>query len=192
MTKSNGFKPKSAEPLKQPAVAPGHPESEGAFAVWGKGGIGPLMRRVRCEHQNRPVADPVTKVDLAQLIDHFASWPLPTELRDILVRELRGNRKRRPGPKITRSAWDNIQDIMFISHYERGLAIGRRLRSFLYHLQKKHSRNAKPSAIPLARELACHYVRKWLPKYRNMTNASIANLVSQQRPKRRKRESSTG
>lgn len=181
MTKSNGIGPKSAEPVKQPAVAPGHPQSGGAFAVWGEGGIGPLMRRVRHEHQDHPIADPVTKADLAHLLDRFAGWPLPSELSDILIRELRGNRKGKPGPKITRSRWDDIQDALLISRYDRGLAIGRRLRSFLQHRQTKQSRSAKPHAIPLVRELACHYVRKRLPKFRNMTDASIANLVSRHR-----------
>jgi hypothetical protein len=42
------------------------------------------MRRVRREHQDRRLDDPVTRADLAHLLDRFTDWPLPPELRDIL------------------------------------------------------------------------------------------------------------
>ncbi len=160
------------------AVALVHPQSEGTFTVWGEGGIGLLMQRVRREHHDHPLADPVTQADLAHLLDRFAGWPLPAELRDILILELCGKRKGRPGPKITQSDWDHIQDALFIPHYKRGLAIGKNVGLFLRKLKGKQSRSAKPYTIPTAREFACHCVRKLLPKFRNMTNASIANLVS--------------
>ena len=151
------------------------------FDLWGEGGIGPLMRRVRREHQDRRLDDPVTRADLAHLLDRFTDWPLPPELRDILIRELLGKRKRRPGPKTERSILDHIQDTLLGSHYARGLIIGRRFRSFLQYRQKNQSRRAKPYAIPTARHVACRYVRKRLPKFRKMTDASIANLVSARR-----------
>jgi hypothetical protein len=99
-------------------------------------------------------------------------------LRDILILELRGKRKMRPGPKTARSILDHIQDTLLGPHYARGLIIGRRLRSFLQYRQKNQSRRAKPYAIPTARHVACRYVRKRLPKFQKMTDASIANLVS--------------
>ena len=75
MTKTGRPEPKIAEPVKQRAVAPGHPQSGGAFVVWGEGGIGPLMRRVRHEHQDQSFDDPVTRADLAHLLDRYADWP---------------------------------------------------------------------------------------------------------------------
>lgn len=177
----------------QAAVAPGRPHSAGAFAVWGKGGIGPLKRRlqrelqekplphVRPELRDRPFDDFVTGAELAHLLNRFAGWPLPAELHDILILELYGKRKGRPGPKIKRSDWDHIQDVLLISHYDQGLVRGKTLRLYLQLRESKQTRSAKPYIIPTARARACRYVRNRLPKFRDMTDASIANLASQQR-----------
>ena len=181
MTKSIEIGNRINEPVKQVAVALVHPQSEGTFTVWGEGGIGLLMQRVRREHQDHPFADPVTQADLAHLLDRFAGWPLPAELRDILILELCGKRKGRPGPKITQSDWDHIQDVLLVLRYKRGLAIGKNVGLFLRKLKGKQSRSAKPYTIPTARARACRHVRNCLPKFRDMTDASIANLVSLQR-----------
>ena len=181
MTKSSKYGNGITNPVKQVAVALAHPQSEGAFTVWGEGGIGLLMQRVRREHQDHPFADPVTQADLAHLLDRFAGWPLPAELRDILILELCGKRKGRPGPKITQSDWDHIQDVLLVLRYEQGLLRSKTLRLYLQLRESKQTRSAKPYIIPTARGRACRYVRNRLPRFRDMTDASIANLVSLQR-----------
>ena len=203
MTKTSKIGNGLTEPVKQVAVALVHPLSEGTFTVWGEGGIGPLMRRVQRELQeralqceqlelqeqglrpeqpelkDRPFNDFVTRAELAHLLDCYGDWPLPLELRCILILELRGERKKRPGPKTSWSLWSQNQDEKLTSYYQRGLIIGGRLRAFQEHRKNKQPRNAKPHDILMAREVACRYVRTRLGKFRNLTNASIANLVSQ-------------
>lgn len=192
MAKFNKDEIRIFKPVKRASVASRHPESGGAFAVWGTGGVGPLMRRVQRELEqalrrdrpklkDKPFNHFVTRPELAHLLDCYGDWPLPLELRCILILELRGKRKGRPGPKITRSDWDYIQDVLLLSHYEQGLVRGKTLRLYLQLRESKQTRSAKPYIIPTARARACRYVRNWLPKFRDMTDASIANLVSQQR-----------
>jgi hypothetical protein len=45
----------------------------------------------------------LTGDELAGLLDHFKDEPIPSALRVILQHELRGNRKRKPGPKRVRT-----------------------------------------------------------------------------------------
>ena len=190
MAKFNKDEIRIFKPVRKASVASRHPETGGVFAVWGTGGVGPLMRRVQRELEqalrrdrpklkDKPFNHFVTRAELAHLLDCYGDWPLPLELRCILILELRGERKRRPGPKTSWSFWSQNQDENLTAYYQRGLIIGERLRALLQHCKNKQPRNAKPHDIPMLRELACRYVRTRLGKFRSLTDASIANLVSQ-------------
>jgi hypothetical protein len=90
--------------------------------------------------------------------------------------------------KPVRTPGDYIEDTLFPLYYTKGLSIGEKLRTWLKQRQKKQRRNARPYNIPTARHYACHHVRKWLPKFRDMTDASISNLLSKHPDKPRQRQ----
>jgi hypothetical protein len=170
-------------------VWPGGRQRRSAFVLWGPGGIGPLLSRLRREYRgDNDLGNPLTGDELAGLLDHFKDEPIPSALRVILQHELRGKRKKKPGPKPVRTAVDHIEDTLFPLYYTKGLFIGAKLRTWLKQRQKKQRRNARPYNIPTARHYACHHVRKWLPKFRDMTDASISNLLSKHPDKPRQRQ----
>ena len=120
-------------------VWPGGRQRRSAFVLWGPGGIGPLLSRLRREYQgDNDLGNPLTGDELAGLLDHFKDEPIPSALRVILQHELRGKRKRKPGPKPVRTAVEYIADTLFPGDYAEGIVYRREAS----HLAKATSEEA--------------------------------------------------
>lgn len=144
---------------------------------WATGGTGSLMARLRREHQSgERTTNPVTRQQLPQLVDHFGDRPLPIELRAAVLQELREQRKCKTGPKSAATSFEQIQDLLLLPIYDTGIAKGDKLRDWLLKRDKRQRRNAKKYDIPTSQYVACHQVKKWLPKFRDMEDGSISNL----------------
>lgn len=153
---------------------------------WAIGGTGPLMARVRREQQAaEPSINPVTRQELAQLVDHFWDRPLPIELRAVLLSELCGRRMRKTGPKSEATTVEQIQDLLLLPIYETGIARGEKLREWLLKRGTTQKRNARIYDIPTSQRIACHHVKRWLPKFRDMEDGSLANSVTKRRNRER-------
>lgn len=152
------------------------------LAAWAIGGTGSLMARLRREHQaGERTTNPVTRHELAQLIDHFGDRPLPIELRAALLQELSGQRKRKTGPKSAVTLVEQIQDLLLLPIYDTGIAKGDALREWLLKRDERQKRYTKQYDIPTSQHVACHQVKKWLPKFQGMEDGSISNFVSKRR-----------
>lgn len=141
------------------------------FVEWGEGGRAALMSRVIREYRaDKGFANPLTGEELAVLLDHYKSTPIPLEFRAIVQKALRGTRKAKTGPKHSLNPIEQLQEPLLAIRYAEGMANGTKLRHWLKQRQKKQRRNARPYTIPTVRHCACHHVRKWLPKFRGMTD----------------------
>lgn len=164
----------------------GSTEGDDFLTEWAIGGAGPLMARVRREHQAvEPSINPVTRQELAQLVDHFCDRPLPIELRAVLLNELCGRRKRKTGPKSGATTFEQIQDLLLLPIYDAGIERGEKLREWLLKRGKTQKRNARIYDIPTSQRVACHHVKKWLPRFGDMENGSLANYVTKRRNRER-------
>lgn len=164
----------------------GSTEGDAFLAEWAIGGTGPLMARVRREHQAvEPLINPATRQELAQLVDHFWDRPLPIELRAVLLNELCGRRKRKTGPKSAATTFEQMQDLLLLPIYETGIERGEKLREWLLKRSTTQKRNATQYDIPTCQRVACHHVKKWLPKFGDMEDGSLANSVTKRRNRER-------
>ncbi len=161
-------------------------DGEQFLTDWAIGGTGSLMARVRREHQAvEPSINPVTRQELAQLVGHFWDRPLPIELSAVLLNELCGRRKRKTGPKSAATTFEQIQDLLLLPIYETGIERGDKLREWLLKRGKTQKRNARKYDSPTSQRVACHHVKKWLPKFGDMEDGPLANYTTKRRNRER-------
>ena len=155
----------------------------GPFALYGSGGLGPLLFRLVIEDRyGDGVPDPLTPAELAQLVEAFADEPLPTPLRRLLVRHLNGQVKRRAGRKAARPRpWEEVQAHLLPFIYEEALADAKEEVKRLRAEAMETRRGPSTKAIKPATERAADQVRRLLPRYCGLTTEGILNLVSKMR-----------
>ena len=138
-----------------------------------------LLSRVHGEFEmGADYVAPVSRDELVRLLERHTDAALPIELRTVLQDELSGRRKKKRGPKANNNLVEQIQLTLLPSVYQRGLQKGASLRSWMKERETRRRRNARAYDIPTARTIACRHVRRWLPRYRNMTDAALSNLIS--------------
>lgn len=90
--------------------------------VWGPTGPAGLLRRLAQEHElGRLAPRQLTKDELAQLVALYDDEPLPKALRNIVVLELRNQRRARPGRKTGLNSIQRIEQDLLPSVYRRAM-----------------------------------------------------------------------
>ena len=158
------------------------------YEIWGKGGPGPLLSKLGTEPESGDsVSYPLNRGEIAQLVELFKDEPLPDVLRDLVLRELRGERQARPGPKYARTVLLQIEHDLFPSVYETGLRVADRARRHLVAVEKRKKRWERPKPVPTRAAIAACYVRQRLPSMRMLSDKSIANALSARKDAKEKK-----
>ena len=161
--------------------------AKGAFDIWGPGGPGPLLRRLNAESvEGNTAYAPLTAGELAQLIELFDGEPLPQSLRSVLLRELRSERRARPGRKVRLSLIQDIERHLLPGVYARGMRAAAWLRPRLVRIEERKPRRATAEPIPTQSQLAMHLVRARLPSMRKLNDKTLANKLSELKDRRDK------
>lgn len=152
--------------------------------LWGHGGPAALFRRLKQEDKLGPLApDPLSNEELAQLVEFCDGEPLPSALRNILIQELRGVRRVRPGLKVDLSPTARLKKLLLPALYEQGKLIARRYRRRLQLIENRKQRRHRAEQIPTEAEVALRYVQKWLP----LSGKTLANKLSAMKDETEKR-----
>lgn len=156
--------------------------------VWGPGGPGPLISRLTDEHKfGRSASLPLANEELATLVELYEDEP-SLALREVVVRELRNQRRTRPGPKAVRNPSQWIQRHLLPIYYERGMRVADRYRRRMLVIEdRKKKRRDVAARIPTQTEVAFRFVRKWLPSTRGLDDKTLANKLSAMKDPRDKR-----
>lgn len=150
-----------------------------AHEIWGPGGPGPLVRRLGDEHElGRSAPSPLTSEELATLVELYEDQP-PLALREVVVRELRNERREKPGPKVSLGPSQWLERQLLPIYYERAMRVAAWLRKRLIAAEKRKKRWQKPEQVPTQAALAMRFVRHWLPSIRNLDDKTIANKLSE-------------
>lgn len=159
-----------------------------AHEIWGAGGLGPLIRRLEEEYKlGRSALLPLTRAELATLVELYEDEP-SLALREVVVRELRNQRRIRPGPKVSLGPSQWLERHLLPIYYERAMRVAGWLRKRLIATEKRKRRWEKPEYIPTQAALAMRFVRHWLPSIRNLDDKTIANKLSEMKdPSEKKR-----
>lgn len=166
--------------LSKPAIDryTGWPKSlrEKSFhEIWRQGGPGGLYSRAEQENKlGHSAPQPLSNEELAQLVLLCNGEPLPSTLRNILIQELRNERRVRPGRKVDLSPSHKLQQLLLPALYEHGTLIARRYRRRLLLIEKRKKRRHLAEQIPTEAEVARRYVQKWLPS----SSKTLANKLS--------------
>lgn len=108
-----------------------------AHEIWGPGGPGPLVRRLSDEHNlGRSAPIPLTREELATLVELYEDEPSQA-LRDVLVRDLRNQRRVRPGPKVSLGPSKWIERQLLPIYYDRAMRVAGWLRKRLIAAEKR-------------------------------------------------------
>ena len=160
-------------------VIPKHLSSGGTFSIWGASGPGRLLSRLANEDALRErEPQPLTPIEIAELIELFKDEPLPPPLRSLLVRELLGERNFLPGPKGVRTQREIIEMALLPSFYKEAVADARLQREGLKETERAKPRRAKLERVPTVSKLAADLIRTWLPTLKHLSDKGIANKVS--------------
>ncbi len=162
---------------------------KGIHEVWGSSGPANLLRRLAQENElGRSAPRPLGNDELAQLVELYDDEPLPQALKSILVRELRNERRVRPGRKADLSPPHKLKQLLLPALYERGTLVARRYRRRLLLIEKRKKRWQLAEQIPTEAEVALRYVRKWLPlSDKTLANRLTALKDKSERKKRKRR-----
>jgi len=166
--------------LSKPAIDryTGWPKSlpEKSFhEIWRQGGLGRLYSRAEQENKlGRSTPQPLSNEELARLVVECDGEPLPSALRNIVVRELRNERRERPGRKADVNPTHTLKQLLLPALYEHGTLIARRYRRRLLLIEKRKKRRHLAEQIPTEAEVALRYVQKWLPS----RSKTLANKLS--------------
>lgn len=147
--------------------------------IWGPGGPGPLIRRLDDEHKlGRSAPSPLTSEELATLVEIYGDEPSQA-LRDAVVRELRNQRRGRPGPKVSLAASEWLERHLLPIYYARGMHVAERYRRQMRIIEdRKNKRRDVAARVPTQAEVALRFVRKWLPSTRGLDDKTLANKLS--------------
>lgn len=160
-------------------VIPKHLSSGGTLSIWGAGGPGRLLSALANEDALREhEPQPLTPIEIAHLIELFKEEPLPSTLRNLLVRELLGERKGLPGPKDVRTQREIMELALLPPFYKEAVAEARLQREGLKEAERAKPRRAKIERVSTASKLAADLIRTWLPTLKHMSDKRIANKVS--------------
>lgn len=152
----------------------------GPYAIWQKGGPGPLLRKLSNERVLGEAT--LTSEELADLVEHFRDEPLPESLRSALLAQLRGKRIRRQGaPKGRQTDLEVVELLLLPRDYEHALKEAAVEREELRKCGRKPGSYDDPNRLPTLSSLACNKIREWLPTLRGLSDRSIQNLVSRGR-----------
>jgi len=162
---------------------------KGLHEVWGPDGPAGLLRRLEQESVlGHRTPRPLSNEELAQLVELCDGEPLPSALINILIRELRNERRVRPGRKADLSPPHNLKQLLLPALYERGTLVARRYRRRLLLIEKRKKRWQLAEQIPTEAEVALRYVRKWLPSSdKTLANRLTALKDKSERKKRKPR-----
>ncbi len=146
------------------------PAPSGMYQQWGPGG------NARAEAILRRT-DYLSADELADVLEHNEGRPLPKSLQDYLVRFLRGEVKKKRGPKPK----SPDHDVLYFSYAV--LLYGKALRVYakLHRRRKLRARKRGeilPRALDPPHRLAMKYVRDHVGYYRDMELESLHNLLS--------------
>ena len=179
----------SDRPIDRRLDMPKSLRNKGLHEVWGPNGPANLLRRLAQENElGRSAPRPLSNDELAQLVELYDDEPLPQALKSILVRELRNERRGRPGRKADLSPPHKLKQLLLPALYEHGTLIARRYRRRLLLIEKRKKRWQPAEQIPTEAEVALRYVRKWLPSSdKTLANRLTALKDKSERKKRKRR-----
>jgi hypothetical protein len=166
--------------LSQPAIDryadwPKYLREKSFHEIWRPGGPGGLYRRAEQENKlGHLTPQPLSNEQLAQLLEECDGEPLPSALRNLVVRELRKKRRERPGRKANLSPSHRLERLLLPALYEHGTLIARRYRRRLLLIETRKKRRHLAEQIPTEAEVALRYVQKWLPS----SSKTLANKLS--------------
>lgn len=147
--------------------------------VWGPNGPAGLLRRLAQEHElGRLAPRQLTKDELAQLVELYDDEPLPKALRNIIVLELRNQRRARPGRKAGLNSIQRLEQDLLPSVYRRAMRAAAWLRKLLIRREERKMRWQMKEPVPSQTELAMNFVRSRLPSTRDLDDKTIANRLS--------------
>lgn len=161
-------------------VIPRRLQATSAHEIWRAGGPGLLLARLATEDLFGPATtNPLTGAEIAQLVELFADEALPVSLKTLLFKELKGERRRKPGPKPACSTKELIELAMLPSLYRDAVEEAKAERQSLAEVRRLASRRSKISKLPTVSQLASERVRKWLPTLRHLSDKALANKLSE-------------
>jgi len=124
----------------------------------------------------------LTRDQLAELVELFKDEPLPDSLREALVAELLGKRRRKSGRNSVRRGYrEEVERVLLPCVYDHAMEEVRGIRERLKSEAKKLPRRAAVSKVPTRRSIALDMVRDRLPSFADVNNGRLTNLISEVR-----------
>lgn len=149
--------------------------------IWG------LVLRLSDEHKSgRSAPLPLSNDELAVLVQLYDDEPSPA-LRQVVIRELRNQRRKRPGRKADHDEYHGFDWDLLPLIYDRGMCVARRYRKRLSTLQKRKKRRDPEIKIPTQSKVALRYVRKRLQYIAGLSDKTLMNKLSAMKDPRDKR-----
>lgn len=137
-----------------------------------------LIFRLTREHElGRSASLPLTNEELAKLVELYDDAPTKA-LREVLVRELRSQRRLRPGRKADLTSSQRLERHLLPILYNRAMRVGSWLRRQLIRKEESKKRRESVEAIPTQAALAMAIVRERLPSTRGLSDKALANKLS--------------
>jgi len=155
------------------------PVPSGMYQQWGPGGIAraeAILRRT----------DYLSADELADVLEHNEGRPLPKCLQDYLVRFLRGEVKKKRGPKPKSPDHDALYFSYAVLLYGKALRVYSKLHR-RRKLRAKKRGETLPRALEPPHRLALKHVQDRVGYYRDMELESLHNLLSRRRRQSKKR-----
>lgn len=171
----------SERPRDQRIELPKNLRGRNVHEVWG------LIIRLAEEHRSGRLAPlPVTNQELAVLVELYDDAP-PRALTQVLIKELRNQRRKRPGRNVDHNKFYDFEWGALPVIYDRGMNVASRYRRRLLALQKRKKRRDIAPKIPTQAEVAMRYVRKRLPEIASLNDKTLANKMSELKDPRDKK-----
>ena len=142
-------------------------------------GPAPLLRRLEKEFElGHSAPDPLSNNELAKLLAFYDGEPMPEPLTIIVRRELRGERRARPGRKVGFTPAKQLEKTLLPFVYARAMRAAAWLRKRLIRTEERKMRWQRRDTVPSQTKLAMHFVRSRLPSTRDLDDITIANKLS--------------
>jgi hypothetical protein len=146
--------------------------------IWGAGGPARLIRQLAQEHKLGPLAPlPLTNEELAELVELYGDEQ-PSALREVVMQELRNQRRKRPGPDADLRPYQRLEWHLLPILHERFMRVAAWRRRRLVLIEKRKKRWEPIVKIPTQAALAMRFVRLRLPWTRALSDSTLANKLS--------------
>jgi hypothetical protein len=146
--------------------------------IWGPTGPARLIRLLAKEHKlGRLAPIPLTNEEIAQLVELYGDEQ-PRALREVVIEELRNQRRKRPGPDVDLRPYQRLEWHLLSILHERFMRVAAWRRRRLVLIEKRKKRWEPAEKIPTQAALAMRFVRIRLPWTRALSDSTLANKLS--------------